>query len=388
MSDEVTTRAEGDGPRVVLTGGGTGGHVNPALAVAEALSALDPRTEIQYIGGDRIEARLVPEAGLAFSSIAVHGLVGGMPLKRRLRALLELACGLPLGQSLRLLRRLRPQVVIGTGGYVSGPVLLAARLLRVPSVALDGNRVPGQTSKLVSKLVDVMAVAHPEMEAFFSTRVRSSARVEVTGLPIRGEIVHTTRAEAAASLGLDAAELTLVVLGGSLGSERINRALVGALDGLAELKDLAGLQALHVTGERYVAEARHGRWATVKYHPLAYAGPEVLAAADLVVSRAGASTVAEIAARGLPAVLIPWAQASTGEQVMNAQPLEEAGGAVVILDAELTPQRVYSVLQELLRDRARRAQMADASRSVGRPEAAQRVAEIALELARGAKGAR
>jgi UDP-N-acetylglucosamine--N-acetylmuramyl-(pentapeptide) pyrophosphoryl-undecaprenol N-acetylglucosamine transferase len=276
-------------------------------------------------------------------------------------------------------------VVIGTGGYVSGPVLLAARLLRVPAVALDGNRVPGQTSKIVARLVDLMAVAHPEMAEFFSKRVRRGARVEVTGLPVRAEIVQTARTQAAASLGLDPAHLTLVVLGGSLGSERVNKALVGALDGLAELRDLAGLQVVHVTGERYIAEARRGRWSAVRYHPLAYAGPEALAAADLIVSRAGASTVAEIAARGLPAVLIPWARASTGEQVMNARPLEQAGGAVLIPDGELTAQRLYEVLQSLLRDRARLTQMAEASRSIGRPEAARRLAEIAVKLARGTR---
>jgi UDP-N-acetylglucosamine--N-acetylmuramyl-(pentapeptide) pyrophosphoryl-undecaprenol N-acetylglucosamine transferase len=385
MSVDAATSTQGDGPRVVLTGGGTAGHVNPALSVAEALSAPGSAAEILYVGGDRIEARLVPAAGLAFRSISVHGLAGGMSLRRRLRALVELACGLPLLQSLLILRCFRPQVVIGTGGYVSGPVLLAARLLRVPAVALDGNRVPGQTSKIVARLVDLMAVAHPEMAEFFSKRVRRGARVEVTGLPVRAEIVQTARTQAAASLGLDPAHLTLVVLGGSLGSERVNKALVGALDGLAELRDLAGLQVVHVTGERYIAEARRGRWSAVRYHPLAYAGPEALAAADLIVSRAGASTVAEIAARGLPAVLIPWARASTGEQVMNARPLEQAGGAVLIPDGELTAQRLYEVLQSLLRDRARLTQMAEASRSIGRPEAARRLAEIAMKLARRTK---
>jgi UDP-N-acetylglucosamine--N-acetylmuramyl-(pentapeptide) pyrophosphoryl-undecaprenol N-acetylglucosamine transferase len=381
MSGEATSRKPAGGPRVVLTGGGTGGHVNPALSVGEALRELTPTTDVLYVGGDRIEARLVPEAGLPFQSIAVHGLAGGMPMRRRLRALIELAVGLPLFQSLSILRGFRPQVVIGTGGYVSGPVLLAARLMRVPALALDGNRVPGHTSKLVARLVDVMAVAHSEMAEFFVARVRKGAQVEVTGLPVRREIVEMPRARAAATLGLDPAQPTLAVFGGSLGSERINKALVGALDGLAELRDLAGLQVVHVTGERYLAEARRGRWSAVRYHPLAYGGAEVLAAADLVVSRAGASTVAEIAARGVAAVLIPWAQASTGEQVMNAGPLEQAGGATVITDGELTAQRLYEILHGLLGDRERLAEMAEASRSIGRPEAARRVAELALGLA-------
>ena len=387
MSGQPTITKPAEGPRVVLTGGGSGGHVNPALSVAEALRELAPTSEILYVGGDRIEARLAPEAGLPFRSISVHGLAGGAPLARRLRALIELAVGLPLFQSLCILRSFRPQVVVGTGGYVSGPVVLAARLLRVPALALDGNRIPGHTSRLLAKLVDVMAVAHPEMEAFFVARVRRGARVAVTGLPVRRDIVEMPRARAAASLGLDPAQLTLVVFGGSLGSGRINKALVGALDGLAELRPLAGLQVVHVTGERYVAEGRRGRWSAVKYYPLAYGGPELLAAADLLVSRAGASTVAEIAARGVAAVLIPWAQASTGEQAINAGPLEEAGGAIVIPDGELTAQRLYEVLRALLGDRERLPKMAAASRSIGRPEAARRVAELALALASGARRA-
>lgn len=151
-------------PRVVLTGGGTGGHVYPALAVAEAISQIAPKAQLLYVGGDRMEARTVPAAGLPFRRISVHGLAGrGVSLGRRLRSLVELALGLPLIQSLLILRSFGPDVVLGTGGYVSGPVLVAARLMGVPSAALDGNRVPGHTSRIVARLVDVMLVAHDEL---------------------------------------------------------------------------------------------------------------------------------------------------------------------------------------------------------------------------------
>ena len=378
------TTAGSSGPKIVLTGGGTGGHVYPALAVAAAIERLAPGSELLYIGGDRIEAKIVPEAGIPFRSISVHGLAGGAPMGRRLRSLVELAIGLPLIQSLRILRAFRPGVVVGSGGYVSGPVLLAARMMGLPSAALLGDRVPGHTSKIVSRLVDVMAVAHPEMAEFFAARVRKGARVEVTGLPVRREVVALSREEGAGALGLDPARLTLVILGGSLGSRRVNEAAVGALDELAKVDDLAGLQVVHVTGERYAATTEGHRWPSFDCRVLAYAGPEALAAADVVVSRSGASTVAEITARGLAAVLVPWAAASTGEQAMNAEPLERAGGAVVIGDGELTAERLADVLAEILTDAARLKRMADASKALGRPKAAERVAEIALELA--AKG--
>jgi len=368
-------------PRIVLTGGGTGGHVYPALAVAVALRKLQPGVELLYIGGDRIEKYVVPQAGLPFRSISVHGIAGRkVPLLQRLRALFEIAIGLPLIQSIRIIREFHPDAVLGTGGYVSGPVLLAARVLRIPAAALDGNRVPGHTSRLVARLVDVMAVAHPEMVAFFKGRVRKGTRVEATGLPIRDAVVKTSRDESATALRLDPWRQTLVVLGGSLGSDRINKAVTGAVRGLAEVAELHGLQVIHVTGERYAAQAREGRWNTLRYRSLGYAGPEAFALADLIVSRAGASSVAEITARGLAAVLIPWADASTGEQMMNAEPVERAGGAVLIPDAELTPQRLYEVLRELLIDRERLQKMANASKGLGKPEAAAQVAKLVLNL--------
>ncbi len=388
MSDRARTRSASGSekaPRVVITGGGTGGHVYPALAIASAIKALRPAADLLYVGGDRMEAKVVPEAGLPFRSISVHGIAGGIPAAKRLRALIEIAAWVPLFQSLGILRRFRPDVVIGTGGYVSGPVLLAAELMRIPRLALDGNRAPGWTSRLVARFVNVMAVAHPEMAEFFAARVGKGARVEVTGLPIRADVVSATRVRGARSLGLDPALFTLVVFGGSLGSRRLNEALRGALPRLGESKGVPeGIQVLHVVGQRYSGEAEDVAEPGVDYGLLPYLGEhygDALAAADLVVARAGASTVAELTARGLPSVLIPWSAASTGEQWLNAEPLGRAGAAVVIPDRELTADRLAATLIELLGDPDRLAQMADASRKLGRPDAAEAVARLALGLA-------
>ena len=410
--------ANSQAPRVVLTGGGTGGHVYPALAIASAIQALRPAAEILYVGGDRIEARVVPEASIPFRSISVHGIAGGVPMARRVRALLEVVTCVPLFQSLGILRGFRPDVVIGTGGYVSGPVLLAAKLMGVPRLALDGNRTPGWTSRMVARFVDVMAVAHPEMAEFFTARVRKGVRVEVTGLPIRADVVSATRDQGARALGLDPARPTVVVIGGSLGSRRLNEATRGALRQMAEAGTApSGLQVLHVVGQRFSDENeltsppspsprpstplgmnaergqpgsgmepghRRGEVPDIDYRALPYLGEhygDALAAADLVIARSGASTVAEVTARGLAAILIPWSAASTGEQWLNAEPLGRAGAAVVIPDQELTAHRLADVLAELFSEPSRLARMAEAARQLGKPDAAEAVAKLALELA-------
>jgi UDP-N-acetylglucosamine--N-acetylmuramyl-(pentapeptide) pyrophosphoryl-undecaprenol N-acetylglucosamine transferase len=376
---------ESSGPRIILAGGGTGGHVYPALAVAEAIRQIRPESQLLYIGGDRMEAKAVPAAGLPFRQISVHGLAGrSLSPARRLRSIVELAIGLPLFQSIRILREFRPDVVLGTGGYVSGPVLLAARIVSIPCAALDGNRVPGHTSRIVARIVDLMAIAHGEAAGYFSTRLRRGARVEVTGLPVRAEVITASREAGTAALGLDPCRATALILGGSLGSERINRAVTGALELLAATDALRELQLLHVTGERFAVPASEGELPGGRYRAVPYLGADyaqALAAADLVVSRAGAGTLAEIAARGLPAILIPWAKAATGEQVQNAQALARAGAAIVILDRDLTPERLAAALSSSLGRRAELDRMAAASRDLGYPGAARRVAELVLELA-------
>ncbi len=375
--------------RVVLAGGGTAGHVYPALAVAAALRVQRPQTQFLFVGGDRLEARLVPASGLRFRAISVHGLVGRgvSAIPRQVRSLAELALGLPLLQSLAALRRFRPHVVIGTGGYVSGPVLLAAYLLRIPCLALDGNRTPGWTSRALARIVDGIAVAHPEMARMLTPRLRRGAQAIVTGLPVRPGIAAVTREAGAAALALDPALTTVLALGGSLGSQRMNDALVGALGILSRRAEWAkAIQVMHVTGERYAAGCSGSQDGSLPrgYRAISYLDPyypEALAAADLIVSRAGAGTVAEITARGLPAVIIPWSGAATGEQVLNAEPLARAGAAVIIPDGELTPERLAQVLDELLQDEGKRARMAHASRGLGRPHAAAEVAGMALDLA-------
>jgi UDP-N-acetylglucosamine--N-acetylmuramyl-(pentapeptide) pyrophosphoryl-undecaprenol N-acetylglucosamine transferase len=365
--------------------------VYPALAVAEELKRLVPQANLLFIGGDRLERKVVPAAGLPFRTISVHGLAGrGLSAwARRVRSAAELLIGLPLWQSLLILRRFRPQAVIGTGGYVSGPVILAARMMRIPCLAVEGNRTPGLTSRIVSRMVQVMAVAWPDLAPFFAARMRRDARVVVTGMPVRSALLELTREQGAAALGFDPARPILLVLGGSLGSQRINKAVTGALRVLENAEaNTRDLQVLHMVGpERLPGASQEEMQALVPgYRAVRYLDqdyPHAIAAADLVVARAGASTVAEIIARHLPSVLVPWAAASTGEQMRNAEPLARSGAAAVIPDSELTPQRLAQTLSEILWDPERRERMSQAAGLLGHADAAARVAELALGLARG-----
>lgn len=374
--------------RIALAAGGTGGHVYPALSVAAELQRLKPEVCLLFIGGDRLEAQVAPEAGLAFRAIRVHGLAGRglQDFSRRLCSAIELLLGIPLLQSLLILRSFRPRAVIGTGGYVSGPVLLAARLMRIPSITVEGNRAPGLTSRMVAKMVNIMAVGWPEQVEFLGKLVKPSARVVVTGLPIRAEVTELTREQGAKALGLDPRLKTLVVFGGSLGSKRINNALVGALRLIGVRQGVREIQILHITGRRdpIALSPEEAQEIAPGYRAMPYLAEDysaALAAADLVVSRAGASTVAELTARGLPAILIPWSEAATGEQVVNAEPLARAGAAMVIQDGSLTPELLSQALNELLWDDAKLARMGQASRQLGKPQAAKTVAKLALELA-------
>jgi UDP-N-acetylglucosamine--N-acetylmuramyl-(pentapeptide) pyrophosphoryl-undecaprenol N-acetylglucosamine transferase len=370
--------------RVILAGGGTGGHVYPAIAIAARLRELQPNAAILFIGtSDRMEAQKVPAAGFDFAAISVRGVAGRQSPLRRARALGRLALGLPLWQSLRLLRRFRPDVVVGTGGYVCGPVILAARLLRVPTMTVEQNEVPGLTTRLVSRLVDVAALVSEGSAARYQRSRRT--RVEITGNPVRPEILAAKREAGAAALGLDAGLTTVFAFGGSIGSLPLNRAFVGALELLAAEGALRGVQVVHLTGRENAFRLGPSRVEALglRYLPLEYldAMHHAFAAADLVVTRAGGTTLAEIAARGLPAIIIPWSGAAANHQEQNAVSFAQSRAGSVIHDSELTPQRLAAEMKRLLADPAGRSEMARRCRELGRPAAADRVIAIIEELA-------
>lgn len=364
----------------IITGGGTAGHVLPALAIAEAMVAAGhPRDAIHYVGSERgIEGRLVPPTGFPMT------LLPGRGIQRRLTlANVGAVWGLLVAmvRALGLVGRLRPQVVVAVGGYASVAIGLAAVLRRVPLVVAEQNAVPGAANRLLARMARASAVS------FEGTPL---PRAVVTGNPIRAEVAaidpDRDRAATRAAFGVDDGRRLLLVFGGSLGALRINEAVLAALPRWAERRDLA---IHHVVGARdwaTVSAATPADLGQLQYRSVEYEDdmPAALAAADVAVCRSGSSACFEVAAVGLPAILVPSPHVTADQQARNARPLVDAGGAVLVRDAELDGERLAREVDGLLGDADRWAAMAAAARAWARPDAAAAIAELAATHARPA----
>jgi UDP-N-acetylglucosamine--N-acetylmuramyl-(pentapeptide) pyrophosphoryl-undecaprenol N-acetylglucosamine transferase len=355
---------------VVIAGGGTGGHLYPGIAVAQEIRRRRPEARITFAGtAQGLEARAVPAAGFDLDVIRSAGLKG-KSFGARLRGASLL---LPsLWDSWRVISARQPTVVIGVGGYSSGPVVLAAALRRRPTIVLEQNAVPGLTNRLLARIVRAAAVTYDETLAFFG------GRGIVAGNPVRSEFT------AAADRGARPAGAPprVLILGGSQGAHAINVAVVAAAPALVQRH--AGLELVHQTGTRDEA------WVRDEYRRLGIPAraerfldpvvPEVMAA-DLVICRAGATTLAELAALGRPALLVPFAAATDDHQRKNAGVVHGAGGAVVLDERDLTGDRLARLASELLGDPARRTAMGAAMRGLARPDAAPRIVDLVFRLA-------
>lgn len=370
---------------VLIAGGGTGGHVFPSLAVAEALRRADDDLQVEFVGTARgLESTLVPAAGWRLHTI------DAMPLARRLSAStlrLPLVLAKAVRQARALIAERNAVAAVVFGGYVSVPLALAARWAKIPLIVHEQNAVPGIANRLAARWAAAVALTHPG-------RSLGPAQPVVTGNPVRPGLdpfaVTAARDEALASFELVADRRTLLVFGGSQGARRINTATVQSASRWAEPQRV---QILHATGRRDHAEvAAAWQAAQVEDHGLLVRCVDFIermdlayAAADAVVCRSGASTLAEITVLGLPSVLVPYPHATADHQTANARSVAEAGGAVVVPDEELDAERLVEEAQPLLLDDSCRTAMSQAALTFGRPDAADRVAELVIAaLQRGA----
>jgi UDP-N-acetylglucosamine--N-acetylmuramyl-(pentapeptide) pyrophosphoryl-undecaprenol N-acetylglucosamine transferase len=353
--------------RVMIAGGGTGGHVVPALAIGRALRDAHG-AEVRYVGTARgIETKLVPEAGFRLELVR-SGQLKNVSLATRVRTMLDVPLGVM--HCVRLMREFKPQVVVGVGGYASGPAMLAAVLLRIPCVAYEPNAVPGMTNRWLGKWVSAAAVNFAQTTKYFRN-------AEVTGVPVRQEIFEIAPKTSGAP--------RLLVTAGSNGALVFNETmpkivarLLDAVPGLTIVHQ-AGVRRLEQTREEFAASGADAmRWSVEAFLTDM---PAQYAAADVVLARAG-STVAELAAAGKPSVLVPLATAADDHQRKNAEVLVEAGAAVMLLQKDVTPDSLFEALRALLTDSVRRAEMGLKARGLAKPGALEKIAAMVLRVAR------
>jgi UDP-N-acetylglucosamine--N-acetylmuramyl-(pentapeptide) pyrophosphoryl-undecaprenol N-acetylglucosamine transferase len=363
---------------IVITGGGTGGHTSPGLAVAAVLSARG--IPCAWIGSrDGIEARLVPERGIPYHAIST----GKLRRYWSWRNVHDLALGVPTGlaQAAVRLGRLRPRVIFATGGFVALPVVLAAAIRGVPVIVHEQTAVPGLANRVAARFARRVALSFPGSGSQFP-----AVKIVVTGNPLRPELRAGSRADAIARFALDPAPPLVYVTGGAQGAQRINRAVGDALPRL-----LAHCQIIHqcgdhpTTGDRAWLQARRAalpsalgrRYTVVPYVAGELAG--IYATASLLVGRAGAGTVNECCQLGVPALYVPLPGTRGDEQTANARLVERAGGCVILPQATLTPETVAERIEALLADPTRLKEMGERARALAVPDAAERIVALLLE---------
>jgi UDP-N-acetylglucosamine--N-acetylmuramyl-(pentapeptide) pyrophosphoryl-undecaprenol N-acetylglucosamine transferase len=365
--------------RVVIAGGGTGGHVFPALALAAELARGDDACELLFVGSEGgLEERLVRERGHRIELLRV-GKLKGAGAAGRLRTLARLPAA--VARAALLVHRFGPDVVVGVGGFASGPVVLAAGALRLPVVLLEQNSIPGVTNRFLSRLAERVVVAFA-----CSARYLPRGRAVLLGNPVRPEILEARQARVAHPFSPPASERRLLVLGGSQGARAVNELATAALPGVARRLAAAGLalRVVHQTGATDAApvEARYrASGLAVEVHPFLSEMAPALLAADLVLGRAGATTLAELAVVGVPAFLIPYPYAADDHQAMNAACFVDAGCALSERQGSLTPERLAAALAPLLADGARLVEMARRASAAGLPDAARTAAALVREVA-------
>lgn len=355
--------------RVLIAGGGTGGHIFPGIALAEEVSTRHPKNDVVFVGTQRgMEARIVPAHGFTFASIPSRGLKG-MGVTKFLLGVLTLP--LSFIAAWRLLRRFQPDVVVGVGGYSSGPVVMAAWLVGVPTAIQEQNALPGFTNRMLGRVVDAIFLSFEEARAHFPKR-----NIYVIGNPIRGKLLENFLRPHKPH-----ERFTVLVFGGSLGAKGINSRVLDALTHLGDLKDK--VHFIHQTGKADVEMVRKG------YADKGFAA-EVLEFIDdmsaaygrseLVICRAGATTIAELTVCKKASILIPFPFATDDHQAMNAESLVKAGAALMFRESELTGERLAEELRALIRDPERLKKMERAAGLLGRPEAAKELAEVCVQL--------
>jgi UDP-N-acetylglucosamine--N-acetylmuramyl-(pentapeptide) pyrophosphoryl-undecaprenol N-acetylglucosamine transferase len=373
-------RRESEMKRILLSGGGTGGHIYPALAIARAVKKRYPDVEIAYIGTENgLESKIVPKEGnIRFYTVEIQGFKRSISwenintIRKFIRA---------VKKSKEYMREFRPDVVVGTGGYVSGPAVYAAHLLRIPTLIHEQNVELGLTTQFLCRYADVVAISLEESQKY----LRGAKNIVFTGNPRATEVVHANPVQGRKSLGIEDPHRPIVLFfGGSRGAKAINEAV---LEMVPRMKEFPHVHFVYVTGEVHFESIKarirpEEKPENLDIRPFIYNMPDVLAATYLVVGRAGASTLAELTALGLPSILIPSPYVTNNHQEANARWLEEQGASVMLLESECTGENLWREVKRLIEDPEAHHTMSENALRLGRPQAAEVIVDQLEKIAR------
>ena len=371
---------------VIFTCGGTAGHINPAIAVANILKQRKPDCKILFIGAkDHMEEKLVPAAGYELIALPGSGLSRRLNLAGIKKNINAVKCVIgAVSKCKKIIRDFDADVIVGTGGYASFPALLAGSQLKVPTVVHEANAVPGLTTKMAAAVADRVLVCFDESVKHY----KNPDRVEVVGMPVRQEFITTGKTEAKKLLGLEDVQVVVSAFG-SQGAKVMNETVADMMP--LEQKDHFPFHHIHATGsfgKEWMPQRVKDNGVDCEHCPAVdireyiYNMPTVMAAADVIIGRAGSATCNEIAASGTPCILIPSPNVTNNHQEKNARVLEEGGGAVVVLEKDCTAEKMYELIQSLLADEARREEMSRKLHSMVRLDSTERICDIVEELAK------
>ncbi|MCM3768015.1 undecaprenyldiphospho-muramoylpentapeptide beta-N-acetylglucosaminyltransferase [Neobacillus niacini] len=363
--------------KIAVSGGGTGGHIYPALALIREIQKRHKDAKVIYIGTlNGLESKIVPKENIPFKSIHITGFRRKLSFEN-VKTVLRFIKG--VRDSRKILKEFKPDIVVGTGGYVCGPVVYAAAKLKIPTIIHEQNSVPGLTNKFLSRYVKKIAICFEQAREFFP-----SEKVVFTGNPRASEVLGQDGIKGRLSVGLSTTMPSVLIFGGSRGARPINEAVIKSLP------ELAGkpYQVLYITGEVHYEEVKKevelvGNPKNVAIKPFIHNMPEVLAGMDLVVSRAGATTLAEITSLGIPAILIPSPYVTNNHQEKNANSLSEQGAAKVMLEKDLTGNGLVTAVDRILLNKETLKEMKANSMKIGVPDSAARLYNLIIDLIKG-----
>lgn len=365
--------------KAIVTGGGTGGHIYPAVSIAKEIKRRYQDAEIIFVGTEKgLESKIVPQEGFVLKTIKVRGFERRLTMKNAL-AIKEAAFS--LGAVKKIIKEFKPDIVIGTGGYVCGTVMLTAALMGIPTMIHESNAFAGMTNKLLARFMDVVALNFEEAAKYF----KSSRKLVITGNPIRKDMLHITKQQGLSELSLLENIPLIFVTGGSRGARSINQNVLELADYCART---GKLQLLHMTGDtQYNAVLQSYKQRNIpidskyiKIVPYLHNMPYALAAADLLICRCGAMTLSELTALGKPSVLIPFPHSADNHQEYNARAMENKGAALLMLEKELTPEKLSHTVIQLMEDKERLEAMRQNSRKLGVCNADEKIGDLIAEL--------